>query len=199
MLPDGQLGIPDMLVPTTEPFRPFTADELLPRLQHGALADFQVVQTPHYLIFYQSRPEFAEASGRLLEDLYERLLDAFRKHDIPVHDTEFPLVAVIYGNEAEFRASKPVDPEVQAFYEIYTNRIYFYESSERRRQCARGLGPAEAADGRPRGDASDPPEHRRPPPAERLAHLAGGGSGRVLCDPGQHAEREESRPGTAWG
>ena len=130
ILPDGQLGIPNMLVPTNEPFQPFTAEELLARLQKGPLGDFQVHQTAHYLIFYQSSRAFAEASGRWLEDLYRRLLDAFRKHEMAVHDTEFPLVAVIYRTERDFRASKRVDPEVQAVYEIGTNRIYFYETSE---------------------------------------------------------------------
>ncbi len=129
ILPDGQLGIPNMLVPTNEPFQPFTAEELLERLQKGPLGDFQVHQTAHYLIFYQSSRGFAEASCRWLEDLYRRLLDAFRKHEMAAHDTEFPLVAVIYGTERDFRASKRVDPEVQADYEIYTNRIYFYETS----------------------------------------------------------------------
>ncbi|MGO8899502.1 MAG: DUF1570 domain-containing protein [Isosphaeraceae bacterium] len=130
ILPDGQIGIPNMLVPTDEPFQPFTADELLARLQKGPLGDFQVHQTEHYLIFYQSSRAFAEASGRWLEDLYRRLLDAFRKHEMAVHDTEFPLVAVIYRTERDFRAGKRVDPEVQAVYEIGTNRIYFYETSE---------------------------------------------------------------------
>jgi hypothetical protein len=130
ILPDGQLGIPNMLVPTNEPFRPFTSEELLERLQKGPLGDFKVHQTAHYLIFYQSSRSFALASGRWLEDLYRRLLDAFRKHEMAVHDTEFPLVAVIYGTERDFRASKRVDREVQAVYEIYTNRIHFFETSE---------------------------------------------------------------------
>jgi hypothetical protein len=131
ILPDGQLGLPTMLVPTTEPFRPLSADELLPQLQEGPLGQFQVLKTKHYLIFYRSTLAFAEGSGRLLEDLYKKLLEAFRKHEMDVHDTEFPLVAVIYRTEREFRLSKPVDPEIQAFYEIFTNRIHFYESSER--------------------------------------------------------------------
>ena len=130
ILPDGQLGIPNMLIPTDEPFRPLTADELLPRLQQGPLGDFQVLRTTHYLIFYKSSRSFAEASSRLLEDLYRRLLDAFRKNQVPAHEAEFPLVAVIYRTEREFRANHAVEPVVQAFYEIYTNRITFYEISD---------------------------------------------------------------------
>jgi hypothetical protein len=130
LLPDGQLGIPNILVPTRDPFRPFGADELLDRLSKGPLGQFEVIKTRHYLVFYQSSHDFAQASSRLLEDLYSRLIDAFRKQEVPVHDSEFPLVAVIYHDEGQFRASKPVDLEVQAFYEIYTNRIHFFESSE---------------------------------------------------------------------
>ncbi len=131
MLPDGQIGIPNMLVPTAEPFQPFSAEELLERLQKGPLGSYQVYQTRHYLIFYQSSKGFAQASGRWLEDLYKRLLDAFHKHKVPVHEAEFPLVAVIYRSERDFRASIQVDAEVQAVYEIYTNRIHFFEESER--------------------------------------------------------------------
>jgi hypothetical protein len=88
------------------------------------------LKTSNYLIFYRSSRTFAESSGRWLEDLYSQLLDAFRRHNMPVHEAEFPLVAVIYDTEERFRASHQVDREVQACYEIYSNRIYFYESSE---------------------------------------------------------------------
>jgi hypothetical protein len=130
ILPDGQLGIPNILLPTDEPFRPLSADELLPRLQQGKLGDFQVYRTGHYLIFYKSSQRFAQDSGQLLEELYRRLLDAFRKNNVPVREAEFPLVAVIYQTEREFRANHPVESVVQAFYEIYSNRITFFEKSD---------------------------------------------------------------------
>ena len=130
MLPDGQLGIPDVQAFTSEPFRPATASEMIDDLVHGPLAGFKVKQTAHYLIFYQSSPEFAEESGKVLENLYRGLVEAFRKFAIPVHEAEFPLVAVIYRTESDFRARKQEDPAVLACYEIYTNRIYFYQTSD---------------------------------------------------------------------
>jgi hypothetical protein len=69
----------------------------------------------------------------LLEDLYRGLVDVCRKHGIAVHDAEFPLVAVIFADEDAFRAHRRVDPEVQAYYEIFTNRIFFYQQSDRDR------------------------------------------------------------------
>lgn len=87
--------------------------------------------TEHYLIFYQSHEAFARDSGKLLEDLYEGLIDVCQRHEIPVHQSEFPLVAVIFATERDFRTHKQVPAEIQAYYEIYTNRIFFYEQSVR--------------------------------------------------------------------
>jgi hypothetical protein len=134
ILPDGQLGEPQVMVYTDEPFRPSTADEMRQELLAGPFAGFQVRQSAHYLVLYRSTTAFADASVRLLEELYRGLTEAFRKRDIPVHDPEFPLVAIIFRTEKEFRSYRQVDPDVQAYYEIYTNRIYFYQESERDQQ-----------------------------------------------------------------
>ena len=128
--PDGQIGFTNMLVPTDKPFEPVTSEELRARLQAGPYAEYQVLTTQHYVIFYQCKRLFAEDSGRLLEDLYRGLIEVCRKHEVPVHDTEFPLVAVIFATERDFRAHKQVEPEVQAYFELFTNRIFFYEKSD---------------------------------------------------------------------
>jgi hypothetical protein len=132
--PDGQLGFPNMLVPADEPFVPMTSEALQARLQKDTYKEYQVHTTQHYLIFYQSTFAFAQDSGRLLEDLYRGLIDVCRKRGIPVHEAEFPLVAVIFATERDFRAHKQVEPEVQAYYEFFTNRIFFYEQSEEDRE-----------------------------------------------------------------
>ncbi len=88
------------MIPAHEPFVPVTSDELRVRLERKAYAGFAVLTTEHYLIFYQSRLAFAQASGRLLEDLYRGLTEFCRRHGLTVHEPEFPLVAVIFANEA---------------------------------------------------------------------------------------------------
>ena len=130
ILPDGQLGIPSMLVPTDQPFRPIAAEELGKRLINGPFKGYKLLKTDHYVILFQSTQAFAEDSGRLLDDLYEGLIEAFDRNGIPVHESEFPLVAVIFATERDFRAHKTVDPEVQAYYEFCTNRIFFYETPD---------------------------------------------------------------------
>jgi hypothetical protein len=134
MLPDGRLGIPSMLVPTDEPFIPATADEIVEDLVRGPFEGFQIHRTDHYLIAHQGEDDsFARTNGALLEDLHARLIAAFRKHDVTVHEAEFPLVAVVFKSEDDFRKHRPVAPDVQAYYEIYSNRIFLYEQPSSRR------------------------------------------------------------------
>ncbi len=131
LLPDGQLrSVTGDLAETDEPFVPATADAMEHALLAGEYKGFHLIKSAHYLIFYQSSQRFAEASGKLLENLYKGLTEALRKQDIATHEAEFPLVAVIYRTEKDFRANKPVAPAVQACYEILTNRIFLYETSE---------------------------------------------------------------------
>lgn len=135
LLPDGRLGWPDGLVETSRPFQPTTAEELRKTLLERDYAGFEVRQTEHYLVFYQGKPDFAAASAQLLESLYRGLTTELRRVDIPVHEAAFPLVAVIYPSEAAFRARHEVDPDVRAFYHVSTNRIFFYEASDRDQQA----------------------------------------------------------------
>ena len=131
VLPDGTIGWPTNQVFTDEPFVPSTIDALERTLQDGEYATFRVIKTAHYLVFYQSSERFARDSADLLEKLYERLSGALRKQKIPVTDAEFPLVAVIFRSEDDFRANREIAREVQAYYEILSNRIFFYEQGKR--------------------------------------------------------------------
>jgi len=130
ILPDGQLGTTKRLIPTDDPFQPLTADQLQTVLLDGPFAEYLLLKTDHYLIFYKSTLAFAQDSGRLLEDLYRGLIDTFRRNGIPVHESEFPLVAVIFATESDFQAHKQVDTQVRAYYEFFTNRIFFYQKSD---------------------------------------------------------------------
>ncbi len=130
VLPDGQLGFTTMHVPTDEPFHAASADEVASLLQQGPYAEYLLLKTDHYLIFYQSSLAFAQDSGRLLEEVYRGLIEAFTRNGIPVHQSEFPLVAVIYATDRDFRAHMKLDPQVRAYYEFFTNRIFFYQHSD---------------------------------------------------------------------
>lgn len=130
LLPDGSLGWPNGMVYTDEPFRPMTADQLADGLKEGPYRHFGLIRTEHYLIFHTSTPEFARKTGLLLESLYKGLLRKFRELDLPVHEAEFPLVAVVFRNENEFRERREVAKDVQAYYEVLSNQIFLFESRD---------------------------------------------------------------------
>jgi hypothetical protein len=130
MLPDGRIGWPDGLVYTDRPFVPLKIEEMKPQLV-GEFKGFKTIETRHYLLLYRGTEKFALASSALLEDLYAKLSGALNKRGVPVHEAEFPLVAVIFETEDEFRRHKKVATDVQAYYDIISNRIFLYERSTR--------------------------------------------------------------------
>ena len=190
ILPDGQLGYPNMLVPTEQPFQPMTATELAARIHNGPFSGFQLLKTAHYLVLFQSSRAFAEDSGRLLEDLYRGLIDAFRRNEIPVHESEFPLVAVIFATEQDFRAHKKGRSSGSGLLRIlHQPDLLLPEIRPGSARAQAGRTP-QAPDGRARGRAPDPVEHRRPAQAQSMAALAGRGSRRILR---HHREYQERR------
>ena len=132
ILPDGELGWPESLVVTDQPFVPLTMDEMKrDLLDDPEFAAFRVLRSEHYLIAYQCTDAFARSSVDLLEKLHGGLTAALKKIGLPIRPVEFPLIAVIFATEDDFRANRRVAPDVQAYYEILSNRIFFYERSRR--------------------------------------------------------------------
>lgn len=130
-MPDGQLGRAEMLFPTDAPFVPLSSQRLAERLTDGPFAGFQAITTRHYIVLSSGSEQFAKATSRLLESLYQGLADLLRRQGLPIHEAEFPLVAVIDATEDEFRARKSVADEVRAYYDPLTNRIALFETSVR--------------------------------------------------------------------
>jgi Protein of unknown function (DUF1570) len=132
LLPDGQIGWPDGPILTQKPFVPSSMEEMAASiLDDPEFATFRVHPTAHYLIVYRCSENFAKASGKLLERLHDGLTAALKKNGLPVASMEFPLVAVIFSTEDDFRANRRVSPDVQAYYDRFSNRIFFYEKSRR--------------------------------------------------------------------
>ncbi len=130
LLPDGSIGWPDGLTYTEKPFVPATKAEMKAALQ-SEFNDFQTIDTKHYIVAFQGTRPFAQNSAQMLENLYAKVSDVLNKRGVPVHEAEFPLVAVIFHTEDDFRRHKRVAPDVQAYYDILSNRIFLYEKSKR--------------------------------------------------------------------
>jgi hypothetical protein len=135
LLPDGSIGFADGLTYTDRPFVPLTMDEMRESLQAKEFTNFEVIESKHYLVFTQGSKAYAQNSASTLESLYNGLSSVLSKRGVAVHDPEFPLVAVIFRSEEDFRRHKQVAPDVQAYYDILSNRIFLYETSARDRNA----------------------------------------------------------------
>jgi hypothetical protein len=131
-LPDGRLVKVNEPTVTTEPFQPVTPDELIQRFSEDLeFHSFASHETAHFLIFYPnvSSRKFIEAAGGVLEDLYTRLLALFREKGFPVHEAEFPLVAVVFSTQDELLeyAGMEKSTETHGLYSPDSNRVLVCE------------------------------------------------------------------------
>ncbi len=184
MLPDGQLGWPNRMVFTDEPFRPLTAEEMKEQFLSGPYKGFQVLPDaalPDLLpVLPGIREGQREAAGEPLcgpvqvvpreGDRRPRGRVPPGRRDLP-HRGRFPRPpADRPGHPGLLR--DPLEPD-----------LFFYENPRQRPRGPRGLGHAEAPERGPRGDASDPDEHRGPGEDGQLAVMAGRGPRRRLAAP----------------
>lgn len=117
---------------TSPRFRPYTAGELRSRLAAEFGNDFEVSGTGHYLVVHPrgTRDRWAER----FEELYRSFRHYFSVRGFPLHDPEFPLVAIVWKNEAQFRDyalrdGARINANTLGYYSPTTNRVTLYDTS----------------------------------------------------------------------
>lgn len=135
--PDGRLWRiePQQIVAQSTdrlPFQPLSADELASRLPGELGAGFEVHRTAHYLIAHNTSREYAAWCGALLERLYQGFTAFWEHKDFPLHAPEFPLVAVVFRDQASYAAHAKAElgratAAVIGYYSLETNRVTMYD------------------------------------------------------------------------
>lgn len=121
-------------VDNDEPFTPFSKKEIGERLLAELPAGFRIHETKHYVIAYQNEVAYARWLGGLYEGKLYRAFEsvwAQKKTKLALTDPEYPLVAIVFGSQAEFQ--RYVDHELGpgqsmiAYYNLETNRVAMYD------------------------------------------------------------------------
>ena len=166
--------------------RPYTSGELQALLHenNGPFAEYQVLQTDHYLIFY-SRHALCQDSRRLLEDLYHGLIDTFGRNKFRSTNPSSPWWP------SSSRPRKTSEPTKESIHKSApTTSISPTASSSSRSPSGRPIEPKVSALLNPQTVAHegspDPLEHRRAAAAQLVAALVDRGPGRILCDDRQY-------------
>lgn len=117
---------------TTMAFRAFSMADMRRRLEAELGPGFEVHGTGHYLVALpRGRPD--RWSGRF-EDLHRSFVHYFRVRGFQTQQPEFPLVAVVWPDQARFLQAAAAEgaqigPGVVGYYSPLTNRISMYWQS----------------------------------------------------------------------
>jgi hypothetical protein len=114
------------------PFEPLKASALAERLKSELGPKFEVHETSHYLIAYDTSPAFAFWVGSLYERLYRGFLSYWKQRKIELHEPDFPLVVLIFGNKDDYRTYAAQDlggdpGGIVAYYQMLTNRVVLFD------------------------------------------------------------------------
>ena len=107
-------------------FRGYTASEVRSQLSRELGQSFEVSGTGHYLVAHARGQR--DVWAQRFEDLYRSFVHYFTLRGISLHDPEFPLVAIVWPNQADFmryaeKTKARINGNVLGFYSPITNRI----------------------------------------------------------------------------
>lgn len=130
-MPDGTMRsvTKDEVTATDRPFQGLTAPQIEKSLLNGPFKGFKSKRTKRYLYIYDSTDTFALATSRIVESMYPRMFNFFEKLDFEMHDPEFPLVVLIFGDKdsyVEYGGSS----NSSGYYSPKMNYMVFFEDLE---------------------------------------------------------------------
>jgi hypothetical protein len=104
MTPDGVLWTlePQAILQrstTDEPFEPLGAAELSRRLLDDLPAGFEVHQTAHYVIAYNTSRVYAQWVGALYERLYAAFTNYWSRKGLKLHEPSAPLPVIVFADQ----------------------------------------------------------------------------------------------------
>ncbi len=122
---------PDQIVRRSgndDPLVPLSPEALGKQLLQELPPGFEVYQTHHYVICYNTSREYAAWCGALFERLYKGFTNYWTRKGLKLNEPTFPLVAVIFNSRqsyAEYARAELGDAasDIVGYYSLRTNRI----------------------------------------------------------------------------
>lgn len=113
-------------------FKPLDRDQIAKELLAELPPGFEVHHTAHYLICHNTSKAYAQWCGALFERLYLAFNNYWKRQQFNLHDPEFPLVAIVFGDEQQYFAHSeneigPAAKSIIGYYNLQTNRMTMYD------------------------------------------------------------------------
>jgi hypothetical protein len=117
---------------TSPRFFGYSPSEMKTELQQEFGKQFDVSTTRHYLVVHPQgeRDQWANR----FEDLYKRFEHYFRVRGFKLQEPQFPLVAIVFRNEADYyrhaaASGTPMRPNTLGHYDHTSNRVFLFDST----------------------------------------------------------------------
>jgi hypothetical protein len=125
-------------------FRRFSTTEIRDQLRREFGREFEVVGTGHYLVC--AAKGRARKFGQLFEEVYRTFYGYFARRRFQIDEPEFPLIAIVFPNRAQFVEYSRRDEVVASrgmmgYYLPLSNRIALFESN--REALSAGVRPTD--------------------------------------------------------
>ena len=116
----------------SNPFKPYSSEEMNARIFAKLPKGFDVHETAHYLIYYDTSRAYAQWCGALFERLYRAFTNFWKQRGLKVAEPEFPLVAIVFSDRQSFcEFSKgelgDASKSVIGYYSIKKNWMVMYD------------------------------------------------------------------------
>jgi hypothetical protein len=115
-----------------EPYRPFTTEETIAALRAELPPGFEIYQTKHYIICFNTSRAYAQWCGSLFERLYQAFQNYWTNRGFELKEPEHPLTAIVFADRASYArfARNELGDGVDAiigYYSLRTNRMTMYD------------------------------------------------------------------------
>jgi len=130
-LPDGQLAPrkSDEASATERPFVGMPMDDLAEELRVGALADFNIRKSKHYIYIYNTSEAFTRAAVVILESMFNGVNTYVKNMGAKTAAPDVPLVVIMFKSRSEYQEYFQIDPSIIAYYHILNNRVVMCEET----------------------------------------------------------------------
>ena len=119
------------------PFTPLSKKDanLLLQDEFPASKGYNIHETAHFLIVYNTSRGFAQWFGQLFEKIDGEYTAFWKKRGVPLEQQGYPLVAVVLADRTDFvryaaMEGVTANDEFRAYYSQATNRMVMYDISE---------------------------------------------------------------------
>jgi hypothetical protein len=115
---------------TSPSFRGYSASEMRSQLAGELGKEFEISGTGHYLVVHA--PGQRDYWSKRFEDLYRSFMHYFHVRGFSLKEPEFPLVAIVFRNQADFlryaqRDGANIGANVLGYYSPSSNRISLFD------------------------------------------------------------------------